>query len=119
MTTQPFTETGIPQWTLGDRMRKSLHHADVSVQEMADYLGVTRSSVGNWINDHIEPRMQTLRLWSLRTGVPLEWIRTGVEPAEGPDGAGKTLWSRLATVHPIRPSLSTDARMRMPLGATG
>lgn len=73
-------------------MRKALHHSDVSVQAMADYLDVSRNTVSTWINDRIEPSTQTLRLWSLRTGVPLEWIRTGAEPKPGTEP--KTLWYR-------------------------
>lgn len=35
----------IPEWDLADRMRKSLRHSGVGVQEMADYLGVARNTV--------------------------------------------------------------------------
>ncbi len=77
------TET-IPRWDVADRMRKSLRDAGVGVQEMADYLEVSRNTVGNWINGHIPPSAQTLRLWSLRCGVPLEWLRTGDDPTGSP-----------------------------------
>ena len=69
------TETGlVPEWDLADRMRKAMRAADVGVQEMADYLGVSRNAVGTWINGRIEPRTQTVRLWALRTGVPYAWL---------------------------------------------
>jgi transcriptional regulator with XRE-family HTH domain len=64
----------VPEWDLADRMRKALRVAGIGPQEMADYLGVSRQSVGNWINGRVEPSLQTLRLWSIRTGVPLEWV---------------------------------------------
>lgn len=76
MSEQP--EAVIPEWDLADRMRKALRQADIGVAEMADYLGVSRTSVSNWINGRVEPSLQTLRLWSLRTGVPLEWVLAGV-----------------------------------------
>lgn len=76
MSEQP--EAVVPEWDLADRMRKALRHADIGVAEMADYLGVSRRSVSNWINGSVEPSLQTLRLWSLRTGVPLEWVLAGV-----------------------------------------
>jgi transcriptional regulator with XRE-family HTH domain len=41
---------------------------------MADYLGVSRQSVGNWMNGRIDPSLQTLRLWALRCGVNYEWL---------------------------------------------
>ncbi len=65
---------------LADRMRKALRVADIGVAEMAEYLGVSRNSVGNWINGHKAPSRQTRMLWAMRTGVPLEWLEYGVLP---------------------------------------
>jgi transcriptional regulator with XRE-family HTH domain len=76
MTEQPDVPA-VPSWDTADRMRKSLRHADVGVQEMADYLGVARNTVSTWINGRIEPSQQTLRLWALRTGVSYEWLAGG------------------------------------------
>ena len=73
MTEQPAS-AGAPQWDVADRLRKALRHAGIGVTEMADYLDVSRTSVSNWINGRIEPSVQTLRLWALRTGVPYEWL---------------------------------------------
>jgi len=67
----------VPEWDLGDRMRKALRHADVSVQEMADYLDVSTASLRAWTNGRTRPRTQTLRLWALRTGVSYDWLVTG------------------------------------------
>ena len=70
----------VPEWDQADKMRKALRHAGVSVQEIADYLGVARNTVSTWINGHIPPSTQTVRLWSIRTGVPYEWLM-GAEQA--------------------------------------
>jgi transcriptional regulator with XRE-family HTH domain len=59
---------------LADRLRKALRFADVSVGDMADYLGVTRQTVGRYINGHVGPDRRTLRLWAIRCGVPLDWL---------------------------------------------
>jgi transcriptional regulator with XRE-family HTH domain len=68
-------DTGvIPEWDLADRMRKSLRESGGGVQEMADYLDVSRTAVSSWINGRIRPTTQTLRLWAMRTGVPYEWL---------------------------------------------
>jgi transcriptional regulator with XRE-family HTH domain len=72
MSEQP--DGDVPDWDLADRMRKALRHAGMSPGQMADYLGVSRQSVGNWISGRVEPSFQTLRLWSIRTGVSLEWL---------------------------------------------
>jgi transcriptional regulator with XRE-family HTH domain len=72
----------IPEWQVGDRMRKSLQRADMTSLDMADYLGVSQTSVSNWINCRHEPTKQTLLLWAMRTGVPYEWLATGCTPRD-------------------------------------
>lgn len=62
----------IPQFQQYHRLRLALEVEDIGVQEMADYLGVERNSVSRWINGRTQPSKQTLRLWAMRTGVPLE-----------------------------------------------
>jgi transcriptional regulator with XRE-family HTH domain len=76
MSEQPRSGVDL-EFDLADRMRKALRVANVGVAEMADYLGVARTSVGNWINGRVRPGTQTLRLWSLRCGVPYEWLVEG------------------------------------------
>lgn len=76
------------RFDLADRMRKTLRISGVTVGDMAEYLGVSRNTVGNWINGHIKPSIQTQRLWAIRTGVPFTWLQTGEEPGAGPDGEG-------------------------------
>jgi transcriptional regulator with XRE-family HTH domain len=58
-------------------MRIALREANISVADMAAYLGVDRSTVSTWMNNRIKPSTQTLRLWSLRCGVPYEWLKDG------------------------------------------
>lgn len=70
----------VPQFDLADRMRKALRTSGIGSTEMAGYLGVARTTVSNWINGHVQPSMQTLRLWSMRTGVDLYWLQTGENP---------------------------------------
>ena len=66
-------------------MRKTLRESGLSVQDIADYLDVSRNAVSTWINGRIVPSTQTLRLWALRTGAPYEWLKDGTEPV-GPNG---------------------------------
>jgi transcriptional regulator with XRE-family HTH domain len=70
----------VPQWDTADRLRKALRVAGIGVAEMADYLGVSRTSVSNWINGRVAPSVQTLRLWALRCGVPYPWLLGGDTP---------------------------------------
>ena len=73
MTEQP--DGDIPEWTLGWRLQRALAHAGVSVEEMADEIGVSRSTVSRWLNDRgTPPRIGYVKLWALRTGCSLEWV---------------------------------------------
>ena len=93
MTTQPEVgwNTGVvPEFDQADRMRKSLRVSEVSVQDMADYLEVSRNTVGSWINGRTAPSSSALKMWALRTGVPYEWLRDGKNPRQdGPDGGSR------------------------------
>jgi transcriptional regulator with XRE-family HTH domain len=68
----------VPEWTLGWRMQRALAHAGITIEEMASELGVSRSTVSRWVNDHgADPRIGYLKLWAMRCGVPLEWLLDG------------------------------------------
>lgn len=73
--------TRIPTWDTADRMKKALREADLGVQEIAEYLGVSRNTVSTWINGRIEPSKQTLRLWAMKTGVPFDWLTDEADPS--------------------------------------
>lgn len=79
----------VPEFDMADRMRKSLREADVSVQQMADYLEVERNTISRWINGRTNPPAMALRLWAERTGISYGWLRNGEEPQ--PDMAGAPL----------------------------
>ncbi len=66
--------TEVPQWTLGDRLRKSLNFADISDEQMAAELGVTTRTLRNYMTDTTRPRRSQVRDWARMTGVPLEWL---------------------------------------------
>ncbi len=78
----------IPEWTLGWRMQRALAHGDLSVQQMADTLGVSRSTISRWLHDDGRPpRAAFISQWALATGVPRKWLETGETPTGGdPDG---------------------------------
>lgn len=64
-------------WERPDRMRRALRYAGIGVGDMAEYLGLSRNAVGNYLGGRSRPDMRTLRLWALRTGVDLHWLLTG------------------------------------------
>lgn len=73
----------VPVWTLGWRMQRSLAHAGIGIDDISEELGVSRSTVSRWVNDHARPRIGYLKLWAMRCGVPLPWLVDGVDDEEG------------------------------------
>ncbi len=70
----------VPEWTIGDRMRKAREHARLSQAQMARELGVGRTSIVAYetdVDDRRRPKRPVVRAWSFRTGVPYEWLCHG------------------------------------------
>jgi integrase len=51
MTQSPASRGSIPSLTLGWRLRMSLDYANISVQQMAHQLGVSRTTLSRWMAD--------------------------------------------------------------------
>lgn len=108
----------VPQWTLGDRLAKTLREAkggEISVQAMADELGRARNTVTNYIHGHTTPPRSVLIVWAMRTGWPLWWIEDPDSPPAPDDDPGIRLGSssactRFAQVIPLtRPATAKAA----------
>jgi transcriptional regulator with XRE-family HTH domain len=67
-------EAAVPEWTLGDRMKKAREHAGLSQAELADKIGVSMSSVSRYEIDKTLPGRPVLLSWALCTGVDLDWL---------------------------------------------
>lgn len=72
----------VPEWTLGDRLRKARRRAGLKQEEMAVALGVTANCYGNWEADNNGPRdlVGVARRVEELTGTPADWtlgLRTG------------------------------------------
>jgi len=78
----------IPAWTTGDRLRKAREFVGMGQQEMADEIGISRRSVSAYECGGSTPRRPVLLSWALRTGVPLEWLRSGTTESPRPGGDG-------------------------------
>lgn len=94
MSQQTAMTGGVPAWDLADRLRKALREAnkregvDLSVEELAEELGYSRQSAGNWMAGRAEPRRAVILQWAARTGVNARWLETGEAPPMTPDGDG-------------------------------
>lgn len=54
--------------------------------EMAHLLDVSGNTVGNYLAGRTTPSTAVLRVWAMRCGVPLDWIRYGIGPENDDDG---------------------------------
>ena len=88
-------EQHIPTFTMGERLRKARESAGVSEQEMAALLEVTDRTIRNYESDARPIKRPSLVVWSIRTGVPVEWI-TGDTGEQGERLSRCTGASRLA-----------------------
>lgn len=77
----------IPEWTVGDRLRKAREHTGMDQAQFAEHAGLSRTGVSNAEVGKSVPRRSTLRVWALASGVPLQWIETGKAPSPDGDGA--------------------------------
>lgn len=68
----------IPEWTLGDRLRKARALTGMNTREFAAQIGVSHGTVTNAEGDKRAVRQITLNAWSLATGVPVEWLQSGI-----------------------------------------
>lgn len=81
----------IPQWTVGDRLRKARELTGLERGDFAGEIGISRNTVTNYEHDKVEHRVVVLRSWALRCGVSQHWLETGEGEPSGPSGDGEPL----------------------------
>jgi transcriptional regulator with XRE-family HTH domain len=76
-------EGAIPDWTLGDRLRKAREHAGLNQAELAEKIGIARSSVVNYESGRSVPSRPVVLSWCLCTGVSMGWVLDRVPVSSG------------------------------------
>jgi transcriptional regulator with XRE-family HTH domain len=83
----------VPEWTIGDRMRKAREHAGLSQSQLARTASIGRTSIVRYETGLSRPSRVTLAAWALRTGVSFEWMCHGdtypCGPLPSPQARGK------------------------------
>lgn len=97
--TQQLTAGAVPQLTLGWRLKMAL--GEMSVQAMAEELGVSRATLSRWMGDKgAAPARAYVAQWALITGVPFLWLQTGESPHQGKPDGGDSLPRHDSNVQP-------------------
>ncbi|GEM_PF-2195296 len=74
--------------TVGERMTRARLFSGYQQEDMADLLGRTRNTIGNWERGSNEPPFSAVAEWAQITRVSLEWIAYGDRaPAHGAPGS--------------------------------
>ena len=87
MSKQTVSAGTVPEFDIHDRLRKARDIVGLDQQTLGDEIDVSRNTVVHYENGSTK-RLKpiVLKQWALRTGVPYEWLMTGEEPPQAPDG---------------------------------
>lgn len=58
-------------------MELALEYGSVSVNDIARELGISRTTVSNYLHGRTTPRRGDLIAWAMRCGVPFDWLVNG------------------------------------------
>lgn len=72
----------VPEWTIGDRLRKAREHAGLTQAAAARTLGISRQSIARYESGDREPPRPVVMSWALVMGVSLDWLQGTAE--DGP-----------------------------------
>jgi DNA-binding XRE family transcriptional regulator len=78
MTALPLQEYSyVPEFGLGDRLRRARESAGMSQVELAEAIGASQRSISNYEADATTPKALILSLWAFACQVSLPWLAWG------------------------------------------
>lgn len=87
----------VPEFTLGDRLRRSREAVGLTQTELADMAGFSQRSVSNYEADVTVPALDRLRAWADACQVNLAWLAYGVPDSPPPSTKNWSTGRRRAT----------------------
>lgn len=69
----------VPEWTLGDRLKKAREHAGLSQTELGREIGISLATAMRYETGKVVPPRGMVIAWALCTGIDLEWLLGGGE----------------------------------------
>jgi transcriptional regulator with XRE-family HTH domain len=104
----PGRNYSVPEFTMGDRIRRARMNAGLKQQDIEDETGISRNSVTAWEHDARMPSAALLRVLANYLHVPVEWIIQGTTPTNTPTVA--KLESNLCPERRASPTTSRRVR---------
>lgn len=86
--TSAFDRGRVPPIDIRHRLRIAREYAGFEQAELAELIGVSRSSIGNAEKGRVQVRKIVINAWAMACGVPATWLTTGLPPDNGPDDDG-------------------------------
>lgn len=85
--TSAYEGGAVPDIEVRHRLRIAREYAGLEQSQLAELIGVSRTSISNAENGAVTPRKITVNAWALACGVPASWLNTGQTPEPPhPDG---------------------------------
>lgn len=91
MTTSIQMGGKVPNWTIADRVRKAREFSGLKQLDLAESVGMARTSLARIEQGKSEPRRTTLIAIAFATGVSLDWLEHGETPAPDNPGGGEVV----------------------------
>jgi transcriptional regulator with XRE-family HTH domain len=108
--TSAYEGGAVPQIEVRHRLRIAREYAALEQSQLAELIGVSRTSISNAENGAVTPRKITVNAWALACGVPASWLNTGQtpEPPHPDGGVEQTAPTRLPKSRNNRSDKPTD-----------
>ena len=74
----------VPTIEVRHRLRIAREFAGLEQEQLAELIGVSRTTVSNNEKGRVYPRKILVNAWALACGVPATWIWTGQPSGDGP-----------------------------------
>jgi transcriptional regulator with XRE-family HTH domain len=71
------TSGAVPEWTLGDRLRKARTRVKKNQDDIAGLLRISTRSIANYESDATRPSYLVVKEWAEVTGVDFGWLMSG------------------------------------------
>lgn len=89
----------VPPITIGTRLRIAREWRGLEQSEMAEVLGVSRTTVSNYEREYTLPRKLVINAWAAACDVDVEWLKTGrAQEDSDPNNGGPLSASEKITI---------------------